>query len=191
MNPAAILLIAMAMSTDAFAAAVGKGIALHRPHWSEALRTGLIFGLIEAATPLLGWAIGSVAASYVQAWDHWIAFTLLGLLGLRMVVTAVRESDTPAAAVKPSRHGFWPLALTGLATSIDALVVGAGLAFVDVGIVPVAAAIGLTTFVAVTCGVMLGRLLGPFAGRWAEAVGGLVLIGIGTAILAQHLGGAA
>ncbi|MDQ2780457.1 MAG: manganese efflux pump MntP family protein [Pseudomonadota bacterium] len=191
MNPVAVLLIALAMSTDAFAAAVGKGIALHRPQWSEALRTGLIFGVIEAVTPVLGWAIGSVAAGFVQAIDHWIAFTLLGLLGLRMVVAAWRESDEPVAATRPSRHGFWVLAVTGFATSIDAMVVGAGLAFVDVGIVPIAIAIGLTTFVAVTCGVMLGRLLGPLAGRWAEAAGGLVLIGIGTAILVEHLSGSA
>lgn len=190
MTPATILLIALAMSTDAFAAAVGKGLALHRPPWPEALRTGLIFGVIEAATPILGWAIGSAAAGYVHAIAHWIAFTLLGLLGLHMVVGAIRDSDEPAdRASRPSRHGFWPLALTGFATSIDALVVGASLAFVDVGIVPVAAAIGVTTFVAVTCGVMLGRVIGPLAGRWAEAAGGLVLIGIGTAILLEQLSG--
>ena len=107
-----------------------------------------------------------------------------------MVMASLRTSGDTSAEARPSRHGFWMLALTGLATSIDAMVVGAGLAFVDINILPVAAAIGVTTLIAVTLGVMLGRVLGPLAGRWAEAVGGLVLIGIGTAILLEHSGSA-
>jgi putative Mn2+ efflux pump MntP len=85
MNPVATLFLAFAMSTDAFAAAIGKGATLHRPHWREALRTGLIFGVIEALTPLIGWLLGKAAAQYVSAWDHWIAFTLLSVLGARMI----------------------------------------------------------------------------------------------------------
>ena len=190
MNAASTALLALAMSTDAFAAAVGKGTALERPRWSEALRTGLIFGSIEATTPLIGWLIGSAAAAYVTAWDHWIAFGLLGLLGVRMILAALRGGEE-AHVEKPDRHGFWLLAATGFATSIDAMAVGVGLAFLDVGILPVAAAIGLTTFVLVTLGVMLGRVLGAVAGRRAEMVGGLLLIGIGTAILIEHLNGVA
>ena len=182
----AVVLLALAMSTDAFAAAVGKGTALQNPRWSEALRTGLIFGVIEAITPIVGWALGSLAADYVEAWDHWIAFTLLAVLGARMIVNAIRTGPGTEAD-KPSRHGFWLLALTGFATSIDAMAVGVGLAFIDVDIFPIAAAIGLATFGMVTIGVMVGRVLGRIAGRWAEAVGGLVLVGIGTGLLVQHL----
>ncbi|MEO7115847.1 MAG: manganese efflux pump, partial [Caldimonas sp.] len=87
--------------------------------------------------------------------------------------------------------GFWILAATGFATSIDAMAVGVGLAFVDIGIVPIAAAIGCATFVMVTIGVMVGRRLGSLAGRWAEVLGGLVLIAIGSGILYEHLRGAA
>lgn len=182
----AIVLLALAMSTDAFAAAVGKGAALKQPHWSEALRTGLIFGTIEALTPILGWLAGRAAAAYVSAWDHWIAFVLLSGLGLKMIHAGLsKDPEAPESA--PSRHGFWVLALTGLATSIDAMAVGVGLAFLEVGILPVAAAIGFTTFVMVTAGVMLGRVLGAIAGKRAELVGGLLLIGIGTAILVEHL----
>jgi manganese efflux pump family protein len=188
MNPAAVVLLALAMSTDAFAAAVGKGTALSRPRWSEALRTGLIFGVIEAITPIVGWALGYAAADYVKAWDHWIAFTLLLVLGGRMLIAAFRAPDE-AEAEKPSTHGFWVLAVTGFATSIDAMAVGVGLAFLDIDIFPIAAAIGCATFVMVTLGVMVGRVLGKFAGRWAEAVGGVVLIGIGATILYQHLSG--
>jgi putative Mn2+ efflux pump MntP len=189
MNLAAIVMLALAMSTDAFAAAVGKGTALHRPRWSEALRTGVIFGAIEAVTPLVGWALGRVATEYVTAWNHWIAFVLLAGLGSHMIIAAWRASDD-VPVERPGRHGFWVLAATGFATSIDAMAVGVGLAFVDVAIVPVAAAIGFATFVMVTIGVMVGRLVGSIAGRWAEALGGVVLIGIGAGIVYEHLRGA-
>ena len=188
MNAVSVALLSLAMSTDAFAAAVGKGTALQTPRWSEALRTGAIFGVIEALTPLLGWTLGLSAANYVENWDHWIAFALLGGLGLRVVFQGLRKPDA-AAPQKPSRHGFWLLAVTGFATSIDAMVVGVGLAFIDVDILPVAAAIGFTTFVMVTLGVMVGRLLGAVVGKRAEILGGIVLIGIGTAILMEHLHG--
>lgn len=185
MNLASTALLALAMSTDAFAAAVGKGSALEKPRWSEALRTGAIFGAIEAATPVAGWALGLAAAQHVRAWDHWIAFVLLGVLGVRMVLAGFAPSAD--AAEKPSRHGFWMLAMAGFATSIDAMAVGVGLAFLDVSILPVAAAIGCATFAMVTLGVMVGRVLGSVAGKRAEMLGGLILIGIGSAILFEHL----
>ena len=187
MNPLSVAALAFAMSTDAFAAAIAKGAALQRPSWREALRTGAIFGVIEAITPLVGWLIGSVAAKYASSWDHWIAFSLLAGLGARMIWVGLRSGDGPVDE-RPERHSFWILALTGLATSIDALAVGVGLAFVEVEIGWVAAAIGLATFVMVAVGVMLGRVLGAIAGKRAEILGGLLLIGIGTAILVEHLG---
>ncbi|MEO7335856.1 MAG: manganese efflux pump MntP [Caldimonas sp.] len=186
MNLASTAVLAFAMSTDAFAAAVGKGAALRHPRWSEALRTGVIFGTIEAITPLIGWALGLTAADYVASWDHWIAFVLLGVLGVRMIHAGLTAEEDDAAA-KPVRHSFWLLAVTGFATSIDAMAVGVGLAFLDVDILPVAAAIGMTTLLMVTAGVMLGRVLGAVAGKRAEIVGGLLLIGIGSAILYEHL----
>ena len=188
MNFAATFLLALAMSTDAFAAAVGKGAALHRPHLREALRTGLIFGVIEGLTPVVGWLLGQVAAPYVSAFDHWIAFVLLGGLGLRMI----REgwSGDEEEAEKPGRHSFWLLAITGVATSIDAMVVGVGLAIMDADIAITATAIGFSTFVMVTLGVMLGRVLGRIAGKRAEIIGGIILIGIGSLILYEHLSAA-
>jgi len=187
MNLASTALLSLAMSTDAFAAAVGKGTALQNPRWREALRTGLIFGSIEALTPVIGWALGLAAAGYVAAFDHWIAFVLLGILGVRMILAGLNGADDEEGEAKPDRHSFWLLAITGLATSIDAMAVGVGLAFLDERILPIAAAIGATTFVMVTAGVMLGRVLGNIAGKRAEIVGGVLLIGIGTAILYQHL----
>jgi manganese efflux pump family protein len=184
MNPVATLFLAFAMSTDAFAAAIGKGATLHRPNLREALRTGLIFGVIEALTPLVGWFLGRAAAQYVSAWDHWIAFGLLSILGARMVFNGL---SSRVEETKPASHSFWLLALTGFATSIDAMAVGAGLAFVEVNIYSTAMAIGLATMGMVTIGVMLGRVVGRVTGKRAEIAGGVVLIGIGSTILFDHL----
>ncbi|WP_426688525.1 manganese efflux pump MntP family protein [Rhodanobacter ginsengiterrae] len=186
MNPVSILLLGFAMSTDAFAAAIGKGAAMDRPRLVQALRAGLIFGVIEAITPVLGWLLGKGASRYIEAWDHWVAFGLLLVLGLHMIWNGVKpETDEPVDAAK--KHGFLGLAITGLSTSIDALAVGVGLAFVDIPIAVVAVVIGLCTFSMVTLGIMLGRVLGAMVGRRAEVIGGVILIGVGAAILYEHL----
>lgn len=188
MNPLSIVLLGIAMSTDAFAAAIGKGAGMSRPRFAEALRVGLIFGSIEAITPVAGWLLGRGASRYIEAWDHWIAFGLLAALGMHMVYNALRpETDVPADP--PKQHGFLALALTGMSTSIDALAVGVGLAFVDTPIAVVAVVIGLCTFSMVTLGVMLGRVLGEMVGKRAETAGGVILIGVGLVILYEHLAG--
>src|ERR1700752_1368492 len=188
MHPISIFLLGLAMSTDAFAAAVGKGAAMYKPRFPEALRAGVNFGTIEGLTPVIGWLLGLAAAKYITVWDHWIAFTLLGLLGLHMIYAGLKpESEgTPADGTK-HRHGFWNLEATGLPTSIDAMAVGVGLAFIDVNIGIVALVIGLTTLVMVTIGIMLGRILGALAGKRAEILGGVMLIVIGATILYEHL----
>ena len=188
-----MILVGLAMSTDAFAAAVGKGAAMQRPRFREALRAGLIFGVIEAVTPLVGWLLGTAASRYITAWDHWIAFGVLGLLGLHLVWNGLKAEAESAAddAGAARRHGFWSLAATGLGTSIDAMAVGVSLAFLDAPILTVAAVIGLCTLVMVTTGIMLGRVLGALAGKRAEIVGGVVMIAVGAAILHEHLTGAA
>lgn len=185
MNIISTVLLALAMSTDAFAAAIGKGAALHKPKLSEALRTGLIFGVIESITPLIGWAIGSVATKYVAVWDHWIAFTLLVVLGLYMIHEGLQAPDL--AEDKPSQHSFIILAITAFATSIDAMAVGVSLAFINVNIIMTAIAIGFATFIMVTLGIMLGRALGVLVGKRAEIFGGVILIAIGSYILYEHL----
>ncbi|MER1029458.1 manganese efflux pump MntP [Pseudomonas aeruginosa] len=189
MNPVSLIFLAFAMSTDAFAAAIGKGSSLDRPRLSEALRTGIIFGVIEAITPLVGWLLGQAASQFVADWDHWIAFVLLVLLGLHMIHNGLR-ADHETEQEKPGQHSFWILAVTALATSIDALVVGVGLAFVDVNIFLAAGAIGLATMTMVTLGTMLGRALGAVTGKRAEMVGGVVLILVGATILYEHLSAA-
>lgn len=185
LNPIALILLAFAMSTDAFAAAIGKGASLKEPRLPDALRIGLIFGSIETITPLIGWLIGKSASSYVEAWDHWIAFSLLMGLGLHMIYEGVKPGveDTE----KPSRQSFLKLSLTAIGTSIDAMAVGVGLALIDVNIWIAAGLIGLATTFMVTLGVMVGRVVGSVLGHRAEIFGGVMLIGVGVWILSSHL----
>lgn len=189
MNPLSILLIGLAMSTDAFAAAIGKGAAMTRPRLPQALRAGLIFGVVEAITPMIGWLLGNAASRFIAEWDHWIAFILLAALGLHMIWQALQpgDDDDDAAAADASNGSVVKLAIAGLATSIDAMAVGVGLAFADVPIVVVSIVIGLCTFTMVTIGVMLGRALGMIIGKRAEIAGGVILIAVGAVILYEHL----
>lgn len=185
MNPIALLLLALSMSTDAFAVAICKGASLKNPRFFEALRMGLIFGLIEAITPLIGWLIGNIAASYVDIWGHWIAFALLVALGLHMLYEGLNPCREEIE--KPTRHSFLKIALTAFGTSIDAMAVGVSLAFVEVNIFLAAGLIGLATTVMVTLGVMLGRVVGSLFGQKAEIMGGLTLIAVGAWILSGNL----
>ncbi|EGT5660170.1 manganese efflux pump MntP [Cronobacter dublinensis subsp. dublinensis] len=188
MNLSATLLLAFGMSMDAFAASIGKGATLHKPKFSDALRTGLIFGVIEAITPLVGWLLGLLATQFVLTWNHWIAFVLLVFLGGRMILEGVRGGgdDEPE---KIRRHNFWLLVTTAFATSLDAMAVGVGLAFLQVDILKTALAIGCATLIMSTLGMMIGRFIGPLLGKRAEILGGVVLIGIGCQILWSHFAG--
>lgn len=188
MNLSATILLAFGMSMDAFAASIGKGATLHKPKFSEAVRTGLIFGAIETLTPLVGWGLGMLASQFILEWNHWIAFILLVFLGGRMIVEGFR-GDSDEACEAPHRHGFWLLVTTAFATSLDAMAVGVGLAFLQVSIVTTALAIGCATFIMSTLGIMVGRFIGPLLGKRAEILGGIVLIGIGSEILWSHFVG--
>jgi manganese efflux pump family protein len=181
MSPFAIVVVALSMSADAFAAALGKGAALDRPPLAEALRCGLIFGLVEAATPVLGWTLGAAAsaAAYLAA-DNWIAFVVLAVIGIKMIRDGLRRT---AGEAKPKRHSARLLVVTALGTSIDALAVGMSLALLGVGIAATALAIGFATFTMTTLGILLGRALGERFGCIAETLGGAGLIAIGVRIL--------
>lgn len=184
MSAAATLILAFGMSMDAFAAALGKGAALHRPRFIEAIRTGLIFGVIETLTPLIGWAAGMTAAAWIADIDHWAAFAILGVLGARMSFHAIRRQTQDEAP--RSRHSLTILVLTAIGTSLDAMAVGVTLALMGVDILTAALAIGAATFLMTTLGTLAGRWMGPLFGRGAELMGGLCLVAIGTKILLDH-----
>ncbi len=175
--------------TDAFSVAIGKGASLKNPRFTEALRMGVIFGSIEAITPIIGWLIGRSAtsfidASFIEAWDHSVAFVILLGLGLHMLYAGLKPDNEEQEA--PSRHSFLKLAVAAFGTSIDAMAVGISLAFIEVNILLAASLIGLATATMVTFGVMLGKVLGSLIGHKAEMFGGLMLIAIGGWILFSH-----
>lgn len=176
--------LAFSMSADAFAVSVGKG-AVHRPCWRQALRTGAIFGTVEGITPIIGWLLGLAASRYVQEVDHWIAFTILGLLGGKMLYESFTCDEEATAEPKRAKLGM--LILTAIGTSIDALAVGVTFALISTNIWAMAAAIGTATFVMASIGMLAGHYIGRCAGKWAERLGGVALITIGTHILLTHL----
>jgi putative Mn2+ efflux pump MntP len=157
--------------------------ALDNPKISEALRTGAVFGIIEAMTPLIGWAAGVAASGLVQSIDHWIAFCLLAAVGGRMVYEALWSNNR----IERTGRSLGVLAAAAVGTSLDAMAVGVSLAFLDVNIVVIALAVGLATFVLTTSGTLIGRYVGQQFGRFAEVAAGVALVLIGTAILIEHL----
>lgn len=192
MSPFAILILSLSMSADAFAAAIGRG-AQQRPDFVQAIRSGLVFGIIEVLTPLIGFGLGIIAAGLVEAIDHWIAFGLLGAVGAKMIWEAFKrdEDDTEEQAAAPmaaGRAGKLALVATAIGTSIDAGAIGVGLALLGENIWIIAAAIGATTFILATLGLLIGKFAGTKLGRIVELVGGVALIVLGTKILMEHLG---
>lgn len=178
MTPLSIGVLAVSMSVDAFIASVGKGAQAKRPNFGNAIRTGAIFGVVEAITPLIGWGAGVAASQYVAAVDHWIAFALLAAVGIHMILQArsADDHDAPSATL-------WATVVTAIGTSLDAMAVGVSLAFLDVNIF----LIGFTTMMMSSAGILAGRFLGRRFGRIAETVGGVALCGLGLTILIEHL----
>ncbi|HIW91052.1 MAG TPA: manganese efflux pump MntP family protein [Candidatus Corynebacterium avicola] len=181
-----LLLLAPGVSADAFAVALVQGTTIREHVSRRLLHMAVIFGGFQALMPLIGWALGSSVAGLITEFDHWIAFVLLGGIGLMMAMDAVKPDDDEDE--KSAWGGRTVLAL-GVATSIDALAVGIGFAMVPINIVLAIALIGVTTFLATLAGGWLGQHGGRKLGRPATMVGGLILIAIGVNILIDHLGG--
>lgn len=189
MNLLTTILLALGMSVDAFAAALARGVGSLHYTWRQTVKTALIFGIVETIMPLIGWLAGSMAQKFIAEYDHWLAFGLLLALGLKMIWGALHDGDETAAAYGNRTDATLTLTvITAIATSIDSMVVGVGLAFLDANIWLTALAIGTSTTIMAAVGLRLGRLLGQKIGSRAEMAGGVVLIGIGTFILLEHLG---
>lgn len=186
----AMLVLALGMSMDAFAAALARGATLSKnSSFATLLRTGLVFGGIELMAPMLGYAFGSLAANLIHEWDHWVAFVLLVGLGIRMIYEGFvgNDEETDGQISKNTKKGIWLLIMTAIGTSIDSVIVGVSLAFINVNIWLAALLIGLATTSMATVGLWLGRFLGSKIGKWAEVGGGLVLICIGVIVLIEDL----
>jgi putative Mn2+ efflux pump MntP len=186
----ALLLIALGLSMDAFAVSVSSGIVIRDFRFFHALRASFFFGLFQFFMPLAGWYLGSAFVSYIEAVDHWVAFGLLGFIGGKMIVEALRRrKDPPGHVTSGDIRSMKTLLVLSLATSVDALAAGVSLSIMGHGVWGSAAVIGGLTFLICLCGFEFGRRAGVMLEKWAQLAGGLILIAIGVRILAQHLGG--
>jgi putative Mn2+ efflux pump MntP len=180
-----VILLAFALSMDAFAASLSQGAAARSSATLiGALRIGAAFGSAQAFMPFLGWALGLAFASLIRDVDHWIAFALLTAIGGRMAYASLAASADDNGCI-PLITG-WALASVAVATSIDAAAAGVTIAFLEQPVVLTCAIIGIVTFLLSSAGVLLGGVLGVAAGKRAELLGGLVLISLGCKILVEH-----
>ncbi len=179
-----LLLLAVGLSMDAFAVAVCKGLATRKLDGRKMAIVGLWFGGFQALMPLLGYLLGTAFEQYITAFDHWIAFVLLGFIGANMI----RESRSKDAEEVDASYSFRPMLVMAVATSIDALAVGITFAFLQVNIGVAVACIGVTTFALSCVGVRVGNAFGARYKSTAELVGGVILILLGLQILLEHLG---
>lgn len=182
-----LLLTAIALSMDAFAVSVCKGLGMRRMRYDQALVISLYFGVFQALMPLIGWLLGTSFSRYIQAFDHWIAFVLLAFLGGKMLWDVFHEKEDGEQESAERRLDHRELFMLAIATSIDALAVGIAFACLDVNIWSSISIIGVTTLVISLAGVWIGNRFGNRFQKKAEIAGGLVLILIGVKILAEHL----
>ena len=177
-----LLLIAVGLSMDAFAVSICKGLSLQELKPRHAALVGLYFGGFQALMPVMGWLLGFRFERVIESIDHWVAFALLGIIGLSMI----RESGNTEEV--SGDLGVRSMLVLAVATSIDALAVGITFAFLSVKILPAACLIGVTTFLLSALGVYIGHVFGLKYKAKAELAGGVILILIGLKILLEHLG---
>lgn len=178
-----LLIIAVALSMDAFAVAICKGLSMRRMSYKNAVITGCFFGGFQALMPLIGYQLGTQFKDSITSIDHWIAFVLLLIIGINMI----RESRSEYEKFEDT-FSLRNMAVLSLATSIDALAIGVTFAFLQVSILPAVSMIGVTTFVFSFLGVKIGNVFGARYKSKAELVGGIILIAMGVKILMEHLG---
>ena len=181
MNIIDILVIGVGLSMDAFAVSICKGLAMKKMNVKKALVCSLYFGVFQALMPLIGFLLGSGFKNVVSSIDHWIAFVLLGIIGLNMI------KEAKSCDVVNDSMDVKTMFTLAVATSIDALAIGVTFAFLKVSIIPAVSIIGLITFVCCFIGVKLGSAFGEKLKSKAEIMGGVMLILIGTKILIEHL----
>jgi putative Mn2+ efflux pump MntP len=181
-----IVMIGVALAMDAFAVALSTGATMCKMHLRHALRMAAFFGVFQAIMPIAGWSAGRVAAGLIQSYDHWVAFALLFLVGGKMIHAAVKGEPHNEETRRDPQNVYILLSLA-FATSIDAAAVGISLSLLNVAIILPSIIIGIITFFISLLGTVIGCKAGDVFGRKIEIFGGLVLIGIGTKILVQHL----
>ena len=183
------LLLGVGLAMDAFAVSICKGLAMRKVNKKQAVIIALFFGGFQAIMPVIGWLVCKGFQTYIEAFDHWIAFALLAFIGVKMIIETLREKedDVVIEEMDPPLD-MKEMLMLAIATSIDALAVGISLAALDRPIVESAAIIGAVTFVISIIGVYIGNFFGNRYKKRAELTGGIILVLIGVKILCEHMG---
>ena len=182
-----LLAVAVALAMDAFAVAVAAGVALKILTRRQTFRLAWHFGLFQALMPVIGWAAGATVRDHIQAYDHWIAFALLTLVGGNMLKEAFFGDEEERESEKDATRGL-TLVILSVATSIDALAVGFSMSLLNLAIATPALVIGVVAAAFTVGGLYLGNRVANFnrLSSYAEILGGLVLLAIGVNILHDH-----
>lgn len=180
-----IILISIGLAMDAFGVSIGKGLSMPVGENGRKVTLALLFGLFQFLMPVMGWLIGRQFIDVISEWDHWIIFGLLGYLGVAMIREGLSDDDEDD---DKQFLGAWEMIMLSVATSLDAMAVGLTFAFLPINVWEASTMIGVITFGISLIGVYLGKFMGQFVGKYADILGGGVLILIGTKILLQHLG---
>ena len=179
-----IIILAVGLGVDAFSVDIGIGASNDKKSWAPVLRLAAAFGIFQFIMPIIGWLAGLTVVEIIASFDHWIAFSLLTLVGGKMIWEGFeKESDEE----KADQTRGWPLLLLSIATSIDALAVGFSFSVLKNPILFPALIIGIICFVMTTVGMIFGKALAKIFGKKVEIFGGIVLIAIGVKILIDHL----
>ena len=178
-----ILLLSFSLALDSFSVSIAGGMKSQGAKLIHALKVAAFFGVFQAFMPVIGWSIGEAMKGFISGIDHWIAFGLLGIIGIRMIHEAFSEDNKERKNIVATKM----LILLSIATSIDALVVGITLNLVKIPFILSISAIGIVTFILCFLGFLFGKKLGVNFGRKIEVLGGLVLIAIGIKILIEHI----
>ena len=184
-----LFLLAVGVSMDAFAVSICKGLAMKKADLKGQLTCGIWFGGAQALMPLIGFFLGSLFAEAIEAFDHWVAFALLGIIGINMLKEAFEKDCDCGCENANADLSVKTMFVMALATSIDALAVGISLAMAgNVNIVAAVCFIGVTTCIFSAVGVKIGNVFGSRYEKKAQIAGGVILILLGTKILLEHLG---
>jgi putative Mn2+ efflux pump MntP len=181
-----ILLLAVGLAMDATAVAAARGMATQRVTARHALLVASFFGGFQALMPLLGWLVGARLEAAIGSWDHWVAATLLGGVGGKMLWEAWHSDDDRPAPTERDLFGLKVMLLLAVATSIDAWAVGITLPILGAPLVLSVVVIGLTTAVLSVLGLFAGRRFGAVVGKRLDVLGGLLLVGMGVKLVLEH-----
>lgn len=183
MSIISIIFIAVGLAMDAFAVSVAGGVAVKTHKIRQALKMAIFFGVFQGIMPVVGWLAGVGIKNFISGFDHWIAFGLLTVIGIKMIYeSTVIKSEKPELS-----FSLYMLLMLAIATSIDALAVGLSLSFLNVFIIIPSIVIGIITFVLSLAGFFIGNKFGHLLESKIEILAGLILIGIGIKILLEHL----